>query len=883
VPGTVALRSLGDHLFLPADADLEPRLLPDEAAGLTHRQGLLFLPGDRVHGFDPGRPLRPADLVAMPHAPRPTPHSSRPGWQPLPHRQESPDRLREVVLDRPAETPETILSLGGQETEQDPPRPPETGPVAEIAGRTAAGAGQGLLWLGKLLGWRALAGLGARLIDQAVRQVPRVSETILGRQEAALRELLRQFREGNLEEALRRALPLGTPGGRGGTVAKDAQLPWHNLFYNLGDLLGGSNRPASVWLGAANVRVELETEYRKAAEAATRQGDYRRAAFIYGKLLQDYRLAAEVLARGGLHHDAAVIHLEKLGDPLAAARCFEAGGEIDRALQLYRQRNEHLLAGDLLRRVGEDEQALAEYRQAADRLVAEQNHLAAGELFLQRVRRSDLALEYFNAGWAARPQGTSLACLQCLLQLHAERSNSDELLRLAAAGHELFSRPSSQGDAQAGQFYNTLAQIARRDNLADLRDNLHDLALLGLAGRVRQRTEESGAGRPPADHRAGNAVSNLFGSAAHWSPSLVRDADHAYRLALRRRTTAAAQRPTAPRIRTLRGRVTAVCAAPVTGDLFLGFDTGAVVGFLPRLGTQVPFAAYPGPIVSLSTDPEGEHVLMLRAGEDALHLSSAHRDGSVYRAGRWRSLEHPLNLVRPGAPLGPLPPRLSPLALLDGVLCTWLSAGSYLLRLWGSDFLPNGRVDLPFPAEEFCAAVILPEQEGPDRTLPAFVGEGGVWLPAPNRHQNGRWRRDPFRWVWSLPQQEGAPEERPGLIHPPVSLLTPSPGQLEITGLGPEGAILWYQTNLPQSGSGQMERKVPSGRFRATTLMQSGRPAGVTAEGVQWLAVSAAARFNVLGQTPTDLADAIACFPSPMTGELLVVCAEGDVVRVPVP
>ena len=52
---------------------------------------------------------------------------------------------------------------------------------------------------------------------------------------------------------------------------------------------------------------ELAAEYRKAAEQAIRRGDYRRAAFIYGKLLRDYRTAANVLMQGGLHHDAAVL------------------------------------------------------------------------------------------------------------------------------------------------------------------------------------------------------------------------------------------------------------------------------------------------------------------------------------------------------------------------------------------------------------------------------------------------------------------------------------------------------------------------------------------------------------------------------------------------
>ena len=47
-------------------------------------------------------------------------------------------------------------------------------------------------------------------------------------------------------------------------------------------------------------KVQLAAEYRKAAEAAVARGDYRRAAFIYGKLLKDYRSAAGVLSRGNL-------------------------------------------------------------------------------------------------------------------------------------------------------------------------------------------------------------------------------------------------------------------------------------------------------------------------------------------------------------------------------------------------------------------------------------------------------------------------------------------------------------------------------------------------------------------------------------------------------
>src|SRR5439155_7378722 len=140
----------------------------------------------------------------------------------------------------------------------------------------------------------------------------------------------------------------------------------------------------------AELQRELEREYRKQAEAATRRGDYRRAAFIYGKLLGDYRMAAAVLAQGGLHHDAAVIYLKRLEDHLSAAREFEAAGDVDRALELFRQRGDHVRAGDLLRRMGEEELALAEYREAASLLAQSQGHFQAGELLLTKAQRPDL-------------------------------------------------------------------------------------------------------------------------------------------------------------------------------------------------------------------------------------------------------------------------------------------------------------------------------------------------------------------------------------------------------------------------------------------------------------------------------------------------------------
>ena len=350
-------------------------------------RGLVFLPGGTVLEFSPSVLLTAAELIAMPRLP--SPHGGR--CRPRPER---PEQLHEILLDIPDPPPDAIIESGGSGIGVEMPRPPEAGPGRTLAGNAEAMLEQGLVWLGDKLGWKGLAGLGASLVARAIQAVPRISESVMGQQEAALREMLRQFREGNIEDALRRApCRSGQRGGRGSSAAQNANLPTHSLFYRLGELLEAGQGPGGVWFAASNVYEDLEAAYRRAAEEATRRGDFRRAAFIYGKLLQDWRLAAGVLGRGGLHHDSAILYLEKLHDPLAAAKEFEAGGEIDRALHLYRQRGEHTLAGDLLMRSGEDGTRRSQEFHPGGRpgSCSSGRYLAAGELLLTHAHRSDLA------------------------------------------------------------------------------------------------------------------------------------------------------------------------------------------------------------------------------------------------------------------------------------------------------------------------------------------------------------------------------------------------------------------------------------------------------------------------------------------------------------
>ncbi len=850
-PNTIRLRALARDLFIPADADLVPALLPDEALALVRQRGLVFLPGEQVLAFAPDQVLGAADLLAAPRLPR------RP-WRPLPPPPRRADRLHEVLLETPGLSVEGLLEAGGSGIGVEAPRPAGAGPAATAAGHTLAGVGRGLAWLGRHLGLDGLSRLGAHLIEQALRQAPRLGEALLGRQEAALRELLRRFREGDTEQALRHALPLGDRQARGHQPATNARLPTNDLRYSLEALLGGGQAGGGLWLSAGDVYDALAAEYGKAAEEATRRGDHRRAAFIYGMLLHDWRLAAAVLERGGLYRDAALLYLEKLGDEPAAARAFESAGEVDRALELYLARGEHVAAGDLLGRAGETDRALEQYRQAADGEAARGNHQAAGELLLGRAGRPDLAEAFFQAGWQQRPRGTAHGCLLRLLDLYAVRTTAGDLEALSGEAAAFFSHDGS--DTQAAQFFNALARHAHSDHLTAVRDALRDQALLGLAGRLRQRGQAGQHG--PA------IVSGLFAPAGPWEPALLRDAEIALRAAAREQ---AGRGPRIRRVITHTAPLTALCAARQTGDLFLGFADGRVVRFDPRRGVSVELE-HPGRVTALSVDDEARLLVVATQESNTCRVAGIRVD-----AGR------PARCCRTDSRIGPVL-HLTPVATSNDCFAVGAWDGDVMHYLTGTDLVPEahvrGSIDLRMalllaaPAADRLRLFVL--QFEADRValfvtpLAGAVVVTGAGEPAEQPQAT-------LHLHWSLP-------EPTALAALPLSWLPLRGRYLELAGVTDAGALAWAQLRLFGGDAAvavsQYTSAVPP--FRTATLVRPGVVMGVQARGVFPYFVDEA-RLQPRPAVRADLADAVACCYSHPTGELLVVAANGDVVRIPLP
>jgi tetratricopeptide (TPR) repeat protein len=849
IGGALRLRRLADHLYLPADADLVPALLPEEAADMGRRRGLVFLPGGRVLEFDPAKPVPIAGLMGAREL-------RRDAWQPLPEPEPLADRLTEITLQQPDIPPDDLLAPGGEGIGTEDPRPEDAGTPRRALGKTMIGMGKIAAWLGTKLGLKGLGALGKRWMEAGIHMAPRLAESLLGKQEASLRDLLDAFRRGDIEKALRRALPLGGD-ERGAMPTTGARLPFHNLLYSLNNLLGAAGGRAGVWLTRDNVFHELEREYRKQAELAAQRGDYRRAAFIYGKLLRDFRSAAAVLAKGGLHRDAAIIYLKRLDDPLAAAREFEAAGEIDRALAIYRRRGAHVLAGDLLRRAGEEEQAIAEYQiEAANMVKAGHGHYQAGELLRDHAHRADLALPYYEKGWSLRPADNPIPCAIRLGDSYVEDAALEKLLVLTDEAGAFLEPPGN--DSVAADFYNHLATLANRVASQDLRDDLRDRSLMGIAGKLRQRTE-SGTASP-------DLVSPMLGAMPIWSPAQVSDAQYALRRASKQPRETAPPAPDYMQIAIAAQvqKVTAVCQAAESGDLFLGFESGEIVCFRPRSSEVVTVTNVRGPVLGLSATGKGDAVLVLTHWREHFAIKSLINKGLV------RRMSYEM------AGMNTLSDEEAP-ALGSGL---WGDAQRFrgsVLSQSGAQFfdgpllLSSDRLGMRHvSACHFCAT---------GDSSPGFVlmwgAEFTYFAGSPSAGQ--------YTTKGSTDGSGWNPKARKGLSHPLLSWLDVPPEHIQVAGIVEVGTL--YVSDIRNGPTAQLNvltKAWSEHPVLAAALVREDIVAALTTKALCWLRFTPGG-LVLLKRAHIRLTSAVACFGNPHGKEVLVVCADGTIVRVPEP
>jgi len=168
--------------------------------------------------------------------------------------------------------------------------------------------------------------LAARLAKLAA--VTRLGQLLGWRQANYLRKMLRQFEEGNLDEALRHAISLDSPDEPG---RQAFGLPGRRDKLELGARAGG----AGIGLDEQSMQLLRDT-YRRSFEMLDRAGRIDEAVFVLAELLNRRQEAVDYLEKKGRIDQAAQL-AETLGlPPATAVRLYCKAGKVAHAVLLAR-------------------------------------------------------------------------------------------------------------------------------------------------------------------------------------------------------------------------------------------------------------------------------------------------------------------------------------------------------------------------------------------------------------------------------------------------------------------------------------------------------------------------------------------------------------------
>lgn len=144
-----------------------------------------------------------------------------------------------------------------------------------------------------------------------------------------LGRLLDLFERGEIEEAMRQAVPLGSGDG-----PSRPGLPWPRRRSDF-RITAGGGAGASFAL-ADPIFDELRRHYRELAERLEREGDLDRAAFVWAELLGEPERAVSLLERHGELRKAAEVATLRRLDPILQVRLWMLAGDAQRAAEVAR-------------------------------------------------------------------------------------------------------------------------------------------------------------------------------------------------------------------------------------------------------------------------------------------------------------------------------------------------------------------------------------------------------------------------------------------------------------------------------------------------------------------------------------------------------------------
>lgn len=211
-------------------------------------------------------------------------------------------------------------------------------------------------------------------------------------------------------EALQYAIPLDTDGvGRGSSNPSllELQKRWTDFsLFNTARTRSGNGMAV---LPDKAFR-QLEAQYRQTAQELIKQKDYKKAAFVYMKLLRDYYMAAQVLEEGGFYQEAGTIYLKYCRNKIKAAECFERGNLISQAIEVYEELNQFEKAGDLHSLLLHTAEARNCYQKVADSYVQNHQYVKASQLYRNKMNNPETSQSLLLKGWRLNKDASNCLC-----------------------------------------------------------------------------------------------------------------------------------------------------------------------------------------------------------------------------------------------------------------------------------------------------------------------------------------------------------------------------------------------------------------------------------------------------------------------------------------
>lgn len=213
------------------------------------------------------------------------------------------------------------------------------------------------------------------------------------RSQEQMERLMNMLKE-NPEDALKYAVPIGDGTDRGPSGGSfELSQRWNNF-----GLFGGSGGSGGGSFTSERTN-ELAAEYHRIAQELIKKKDFRKAAFVYQKLLKQPHTAADTLEKGEIYPEAAAVFLEYAKNKDRAAQCYEKGNMTMDAIGLYKELNKNEKVGDLYVKINKRRDANIFYEKTADEYEGKKQYVKASLIYREKMLMAEKGQDMLLNGW----------------------------------------------------------------------------------------------------------------------------------------------------------------------------------------------------------------------------------------------------------------------------------------------------------------------------------------------------------------------------------------------------------------------------------------------------------------------------------------------------